>query len=98
HRPAWLLALSLATAIGLFSKESAVVVVGVVGLYDFTWRPASWRARVPGYLAVSLPAAVFLCVRHEVLTKLPAAHFPFVDNPLAGGGFWTGRLTAVKVI
>jgi len=98
RKSAWLLALTLVTAIGLFSKESAVVVLGVMVIYDFTWRTVPWRARVPGYLAVLLPAGIFLYARHQVLDKLPVVHFPFVDNPLAGAGFWTARLTAVKVI
>jgi tetratricopeptide (TPR) repeat protein len=95
---AWLLALSLVSAIGLFSKESAVVVLGVMVMYDLTWRTAPWRAHAPGYLAVLLPAAFFFYARHQVLEKLPAVHSTFVDNPLVGAGFWTARLTAVKVI
>lgn len=106
YRAAWLGALAAVTAIGFFSKESAIVVVAAMLLYDSTfgtWK--TWRARGVGYsnpgygyAAVALPAAVFFYVRHQALSKLPIAHFPPTDNPLVGADFWTARLTAVKVI
>jgi hypothetical protein len=36
--------------------------------------------------------------RSAVLGGSPAAEFAFVDNPIAGAGFWVGRVTAVKVM
>ena len=42
--------------------------------------------------------ALFLYVRFRVFAGLAAAPVPFTDNPLVGAGFWTARLTAVKVI
>jgi tetratricopeptide (TPR) repeat protein len=95
----WLFALIAVTAIGLFSKESAVVVLAAMAIYDFTfWTAASWRDRVAGYLAVALPFLAFLCVREKVLGGLVFLHVPFTDNPLVGSGFWTSRITAVKVV
>ncbi len=94
---AWLAALALATTIALFSKESAVVVLAAMLIYDFAF-PQPWRARVPGYLALAVSFLVFFYVRGQVLARLPAGLVSFGDNPLIGAGFWTARLTAIKVI
>jgi tetratricopeptide (TPR) repeat protein len=99
RKAAWLTAMTLAVTVGMFSKEGAIVVVAVIALYDFTFgRAAAWRSRIPSYAAVTLPCLVFLYVRAQVLANAAAAPFPFGDNPLMGAGFWTGRLTAVKII
>jgi protein O-mannosyl-transferase len=99
RRIAWFVAAALAAAVGLFSKESAIVAIAVLLLYDLSLAPpTSWRARLPGYAAVAIPALAFLAVRAAVLARFAQATFPFVDNPLIGEGFWTARLTAVKVI
>ena len=96
---AWLAALALAVTIGVFSKESAVVVVAAIALYDFTFvRAVSWQSRIPGYVAVAVPCLVYLYVRAHVIANAPYVPVPFVDNPLVGASFWTARLTAVKVI
>jgi tetratricopeptide (TPR) repeat protein len=95
----WLAAITLSVTVGMFSKESAIVVVAVIALYDFTFgRAGSWRSRYPSYLAVAVPCLVFLYVRAQVFANAPAVGFPFPDNPLVGAGFWTARITAVKVI
>ena len=95
----WLGALALAAAVGLFSKESALVVIALMILYDLTFRPRlSWRALAPAYLALAPPFVAFWCARALVLAHLPTAYVSFVDNPLIAAGFWTARLTAVKVI
>src|SRR5207302_8413906 len=61
HKLAWLVALAAVTAAGLFSKESAIVVVAIILLYDFTFASwETWRSRIPGYAAVALPALGFL--------------------------------------
>ena len=45
-RALWIAAMALATAIGMCSKESAIVAVAAVALYDFIFaRGAEWRAR-----------------------------------------------------
>jgi hypothetical protein len=94
---AWLAGLALASAVGLFSKESAVVVLAAMVIYDLAFRQA-WRARAAGYLALAVSFLVFFYVRGQVLARLPAGVVPFGDNPLVGAGFWTARLTAIKVI
>jgi tetratricopeptide (TPR) repeat protein len=93
----WLSGLALAATIGLFSKESTVVVLAAMVIYDFAFHQ-TWRARASGYLALAASFPVFFYVRYQVLATLPSVPVPFGDNPLAGAGFWTARLTAVKVI
>lgn len=97
---AWLGGLMAITGVGVFSKESAVTVVGVIALYE----AAFWRERrqVRGFLfglaAMLLPVAAMLYQRGTVLRASQPAVFPFVDNPLMGAGFWTARLTALQVL
>ena len=97
---AWLGGLLATTTVGVFSKESAVTVIGVIALYELTW----WRERgkirdlVGGAMATLLPIAAFLYQRSVVLAASSAVVFPFVDNPLVGSGFWVGRLSALKVM
>jgi tetratricopeptide (TPR) repeat protein len=111
RQTAWFAAVALASAIGMFSKESAIVAIAVLFLYDVSVgqvpRPArdpqvapgpARRARLPGYLAVAAPALVFLALRARVLAAQPYSPTPFADNPLAGAAFWPARLTALKVI
>jgi tetratricopeptide (TPR) repeat protein len=99
-RWAWLAGLAIVTTIGIFSKESAVAILPVIALYEVTW----WKERPPhraafyGCLATLLPIAAMLYRRSVVLAASPAAEFPFTDNPIAGADWWTGRLTAIKVM
>src|ERR1019366_4695885 len=44
RRLAWLAGLMAVTAVGVFSKESSVVIVGVIALYELIW----WKERKPG--------------------------------------------------
>ena len=100
QRLAWLGGLLLTTTVGVFSKESAVTVIGVIALYELTW----WRERgkirdlIDSAIAILPPLALFLYQRSLVLAASPPAVFPFVDNPIVGASFWAGRLTALKVM
>jgi tetratricopeptide (TPR) repeat protein len=94
---ACLAGLALAATVGLFSKESAVVVLAAMLIYDLAFHH-TWRARAAGYLALAVSFLVFFYVRAQVLARLPAGLVPFGDNPLVGADFWTARLTAIKVI
>jgi tetratricopeptide (TPR) repeat protein len=92
----WLAAMVASQAIGLFSKESAAVLPGILLLYDLTWPArATWRARVPAYAALALPFAAFFYLRSRLHTHLVMV---FLDSPAIHAGFWTARLTAIKVI
>ncbi|MGP8246139.1 MAG: tetratricopeptide repeat protein [Bryobacteraceae bacterium] len=95
-RIAWLAALAGAQAIALFSKESGAVLPLLMALADFTWaRKETWRNRVVPYAVLILPFAAFFCLRWQLHTHMLV---PFSENPLTGAGFWTARMTAVKVI
>jgi hypothetical protein len=102
RRTAWLAALALAAAIGLFSKENAVVLPAAMLLYDVAYRHASpWRARIAGYIAVALPFLGYFYLRARMIAALyetEAGSFAFVQNPLVGADFWTARFTALKVV
>ena len=93
---AWLAGLAAAQTVGLFSKESGAVLPGVMLLYDLTWpERAKWSRRVPAYAAVALPLAVFFSLRSGLGMHML---IDYADNPLVRAGFWTARLTAVKVV
>ena len=92
--------LTLVTAVGVYSKESAVMIAGVIALYELTW----WRERrqgrslLLGGLAALPPIALMLWQRSAALATAAPAEWPFTDNPIIGADFWTGRLTAIAVI
>ena len=96
----WLAWLAIVTNIGVFSKESAVAILPLIVLYEIVW----WHERrlhpglVYGWVATLVPIAVMLYQRSVVLAASPPAEFPFTDNPIVGADWWTGRLTAVKVM
>jgi protein O-mannosyl-transferase len=93
---AWLAGVAAAQGVGLFSKESAVVLPAVMVLYDLTCVDrARWRARVPAYGALALPIAAFFLLRMRVHPHMVVT---FAENPLIHAGFWTARMTAVHVI
>jgi protein O-mannosyl-transferase len=93
---AWLAGLGAAQALGLFSKENAIVLIALMLLSDLTWPRRSQAAqRVPFYVAAALVCAAFLLVRAQSLAHMQVQ---FTDNPLVGAGFWTARLTAIKVL
>jgi tetratricopeptide (TPR) repeat protein len=95
RRLVWLLGLSAAQTIGLFSKENAVVLPGIMLLYDLIWSERStWRKRAPAYAVLALPLAAFFYLRGGLDTHMLVE---FTENPLVNSGFWTARLTAVKV-
>jgi Flp pilus assembly protein TadD len=99
-RAAWLAGLAIVTAAGVFSKESAVAIFPLIVLYELVWwkdRPQR-RAFIFGCVATLLPIAAMLYQRSVVLAASAPAEFPFTDNPIAGTDWWTGRLTAIKVM
>jgi tetratricopeptide (TPR) repeat protein len=91
----WLGGLMATTALGVFCKESAVVVVGAVAAYDFVYRlqpkRSKWLSNLvsnfwgffrTGYIWFVPPLAVWARVRAGVFANLTPAEWPFVDNPL----------------
>jgi protein O-mannosyl-transferase len=98
RRIAWFAGLMAVTAMGVFSKESAVLIVGVIVLYELLW----WRDRrislILGCVAVLIPMQAMLYQRSLALAADPPVNFPFTDNPIVGAGFWQAKLTAIKVM
>ena len=100
RRWAYLGGLSVTTAVGVFSKESAVTVLPVIVLYEVIW----WKERrqalglVRGSLAMLIPIQAMLYQRAAVLWSSLPTTFPFYDNPIVGAGLVTGRLTALHVM
>ena len=105
--------LMLSTTISVFCKETGVVVLGIVMLYDFLYRIRQkhpnwlvnlvsnfWEFTVKGYVALAVPILAMCYARGWVFQQLRPPELPWVDNPLAmpGLGFWTARMTAIKVI
>lgn len=96
RQASWIAGLTAAFTIGIFSKENAVVLPGLMLLYDLTYPGrAPWRTRTPSYVTLALPFAAWFFWRSKVPIHLQIS---FGDNPMVGAGFWTARFTAVKVI
>jgi tetratricopeptide (TPR) repeat protein len=93
---AWLAALAAAQTVAIFSKESGVVLPGLMLLYDLIWADRSnWRRRTAGYAAVAAPLALFFFVRAGLGMHM---QIDPAENPLVAAGFWAARLTALKVV
>jgi tetratricopeptide (TPR) repeat protein len=99
-RMALLVGLAAATTVGVFSKENAVAILGVIVLYEF----AMWKGRkqlkgaLLGCLALLPPLFLMWYQRSVVLADTSPPTTLFVDNPLTRAGFLTARLTALKVL
>ncbi len=87
-------ALVAVVAIGVFSKETGVVVLGALVLYELTFR-RKWSL---GLALAAIPIVWMLWQRHIVLAATRPMEIPFTDNPIAWAGFLTGRMTALEVI
>jgi len=110
RRLAWLAGLLATTFVGVFSKESAVCILGVIVIYELvapvaagdkqTSPPLSKRLPplLTGCAATAIPIAFMLYQRSRILGASLPAEFPFTDNPIIGADIWIGRLTALKVI
>jgi tetratricopeptide (TPR) repeat protein len=89
-------------AAGVFSKETAATLVGLLLLWDLAFTGGPWRAnlfrRLPAYAAAAAALALLWIARLVVFRSLPWPQQPFVDNPAAWAGFWTARLTALKAL
>ena len=95
--PVALFAISIA---GIFAKENAAVLLGLMLLWDLSFGEgkASVMRRWRNYAAVAASLVVLVLVRYAVLGGLPPAQPVYVDNPLRGVDFGTARWTAIKVV
>lgn len=95
---AWIGGIAAASAVAIFSKESGIVLVALLLMYDLAFPRESIKASISVYAAAVFPVAIFLYLRAQVLPTLPFATTEFVNNPLIGLGFISSRLTAIQVI
>jgi hypothetical protein len=100
RKAGWLIALTLAQTVGLFSKENSVVLPALMLSYDLIWSPhflwrALWRRRILSYAVLALPFIAFFVLRSQLHMHLEV---PFRQNPMMGAAFWPARMTAFKVI
>jgi tetratricopeptide (TPR) repeat protein len=99
-RTLWLIGVALATTIGVFSKENAVVILGVVLIYWLTWwkELKSFRGLLWGCAAIVPPILLMLYQRSAVFAHAMPQPVSVLDNPIAGAGFLRGKLTAIVVM
>ena len=99
RRWAWLVCLAADAALGVFSKESAAAILGVIVIYELTWwgERHNGPALAAGCAAVLVPLGAMWRIRAAVFADLPPTSFPYWDNPLVDTGFWNARLTALQV-
>jgi tetratricopeptide (TPR) repeat protein len=92
---------AIATA-GVFAKENAAVLLGLMLLWDVAFDRAGlrrdFRRRSPLYGAVAASLVLLVLARHLVLGALPVAQPVYVDNMIRAAGSWTARFTALKTI
>src|SRR5581483_7661877 len=99
RKAAWLIGLAVLAAIGFAGKESGVVLLAVIVIYDLAYDGIRlWRTRAASYVALGIPLVSYLYYRHQVLSKILGGVIAYTDNPLYDAGFWSARFTAVKVI
>jgi len=96
RRITWLVAMVGCQTVGLFSKEGAIVLPALLLLYDLIWLDlSSRRRRSVAYAILAVPITAFFWMRVQSHAHLLVN---FAENPLIAAGFWTARLTAIKVI
>jgi tetratricopeptide (TPR) repeat protein len=104
----WLAGLGASYLAGVFCKESAVVLPGIMLLHDFAFRAAGspsrlaamrrWAARAwPAGAAVLPGLAALIWARWALFRHSPLVGQFGSDNPIAVAPLWTGVMTAVKV-
>jgi tetratricopeptide (TPR) repeat protein len=99
RRAVWIAGLFAAALLGVFAKELAAVLVGMMLLWDLSFpRPAAWAKLAPWYAAAAAPLGLLLVARAAVFRDAPYPQLPYLDNVLRGADFFTARLTAVKVL
>lgn len=98
RRIGWLIGLGAATVLALFSKESGIVLVAGVLLYDVAFPRPGARLRAE-HLVVATTVVGYLVARWWVdRAGLPPEAVSPIDNPIADASFWAGRLTAAGVL
>jgi tetratricopeptide (TPR) repeat protein len=95
-RPLWLIGFMLPATAAMFSKESGVMLVLLLPLYDFIFRWPKLTGSLPdrlaaafrefflkGWIALALPGLFFFGVRAGLIESTPTYGQLFIDNPIA---------------
>jgi tetratricopeptide (TPR) repeat protein len=100
QRIACLVALLAITTVGVFSKENAVALLGIVILYEATFwnEKRNLRAAAMGCFAILVPILFLVYERSRLLASYPPQLPSFLDNPLFGARFVQGKLTVIAVM
>ena len=100
RRAPWLSGLAAVVAIGVYSKESAVAILGVIVLYEFAFwsERKQFRGLLFGCFAAVVPIFVMLVQRAKVLGGSKLAAVSFTDNPLFGASLFARCMTATSVL
>lgn len=87
---------------GVFSKESAAVLGGLMLLWDLSFSESGWkqglRCCAAAYGAVAASLVLMVAMRTRVFSEAPWPEMPWADNPLRTASFGAARWTAIKVI
>jgi protein O-mannosyl-transferase len=99
-RTGYFAGLFASTTLGVFSKESAVALLGVVILYEALIRNdgRNLKAALWGCAAIGIPILFLLYERYQLLASNPPQPPSFLDNPLFGAHFFQGKLTAIALM
>ena len=100
RRVLWLTAVALGGVAGLLSKESAVLLLPVLMVYEMTRQGRGSRGRRAGraVLALGPPLVLVWTIRHAIFRATPPTRLDFAQNVLVGADWWTARLTALKIV
>jgi protein O-mannosyl-transferase len=95
RRAGCLVAVALSAGLGLLCKESAVVLVGAVVVYDVVTFGSRPRMR---WLVLLPPLAGVLFLRAWVFSRLAVPYVSFLDNPLVHADLVTRELVALEAL
>jgi tetratricopeptide (TPR) repeat protein len=99
RRILWGLGLALATVTALLGKENGIVLLAAVVLWDAVVAAPRARRVRPEHALVAAIFVGYLVARWWVdRAGLPPEDLSPIDNPLVELGWWSGRLTAVRVL
>jgi len=93
----WRTGVVAGAAIAMFSKETGIVLLAVLPLYDLLLGRRIERSVVTGWVLPVVPALLFLAARQAAIAS-SVIPIPFVDNPIVRADFWPARLTALAVV
>jgi len=110
-RVIWLAGMMLAGLCGMFSKESGIMLLPAIMLYDFIFRwpslPGTLAERfatglreylLKGWIFLLPVVAFFFIVRKILFVASPIYGELFIDNPIARATWFSGEMTAFKVL